>query len=59
MNVTIQDAYEEACRALGEGVVTQRLMAAEIARLQGENDALRTALGGPPLDEDRPSTEHL
>ncbi len=33
MDVTLEDAYAEACKALGESVVTQRLMATELARL--------------------------
>lgn len=36
MDVTLQDAYSEACKALGEAIVTQRLMGAEIARLSSE-----------------------
>lgn len=33
MNVTIEAAYAEACRALGEAIVTQRLLSAEVIRL--------------------------
>lgn len=33
MQVTIEDAYAEACRALGESIVTQRLLSAEVQRL--------------------------
>lgn len=33
MNVTLEDAYSEACRALGEAVVRERLLTAEIHRL--------------------------
>lgn len=36
MQVTIEDAYAEACRALGEAIVTQRLLAAEVQRLAPE-----------------------
>lgn len=44
MNVTLEDAYAEACKALGESIVTQRLLAAEVQRLSstgqrhGQND---------------------
>ena len=34
--ITTEDAYREACTALGEGIVQQRLLAAEIGRLDGE-----------------------
>ena len=30
---SIDDAYAEACRALGEAIVAQRLLTAEVARL--------------------------
>lgn len=33
MNVAIEDAYNESCRALGESLVTQRLLFAEVQRL--------------------------
>ena len=33
MNVTLPEAYAEACKALGESIVTQRLLSAEVARL--------------------------
>lgn len=36
MNVTLEDAYAEACRALGESIVTQRLLSAEVQRLTDE-----------------------
>jgi len=32
--VTLEDAYREACTALGESMVQQRLLGQEIARLQ-------------------------
>lgn len=38
MNVTLEDAYAEACRALGESVVTQRLLATEVQRLSQRRD---------------------
>lgn len=34
MNATIQDAYREACLALGEETVVRRLQAAELVRLE-------------------------
>ncbi len=44
--VTIQDAYQEACQALGEVTVQQRLMAkaasAQIESLTAERDRLLT-----------------
>lgn len=33
MQVSLEDAYAEACRALGESIVTQRLMGTELQRL--------------------------
>lgn len=40
MDVTIEDAYREACLALGEGVVRERLLTAEMQRLAAERDDL-------------------
>ncbi len=44
--VTIEDAYSEACQALGESTVQQRLMAkaasAQIEALTAERDRLLT-----------------
>jgi len=44
--VTIEDAYQEACQALGEATVQQRLMAkaasAQIEALTAERDRLLT-----------------
>lgn len=36
MDVTLNDAYREACTALGEQIVTQRLMAQHAAELEAE-----------------------
>lgn len=33
MNVTLEDAYREACLALGESIVRERLLTAEALRL--------------------------
>lgn len=35
MNVSLEDAYREACLALGEAVVRERLLTAELGRLSG------------------------
>ena len=40
--VTPEDAYAEACKALGEAIVMQRLMNAELLRLAAQ-DAVPTA----------------
>lgn len=32
VNVTLDDAYREACLALGEAIVRERLLTAELAR---------------------------
>lgn len=32
MNVTIEEAYREACTALGESVIRERLLTAELSR---------------------------
>lgn len=37
MDVTIEDAYAEACQALGEAIVRERLLAAEFQRLTAES----------------------
>ncbi len=37
MQVSIEDAYAEACRALGEAVVRERFLTAELARREQEN----------------------
>lgn len=44
MEVTQADAYREACIALGEAVVAQRLTAAHAARLEAENADLHDVL---------------
>lgn len=36
MNVTLEAAYREACLALGEAVVRERLLTAEVQRLSAE-----------------------
>lgn len=36
MDVTIEDAYREACLALGESIVHGRLMAAQVAALRDQ-----------------------
>jgi hypothetical protein len=36
MNVTLEEAYAEACRALGESIVTQRLLSAELEKLTSQ-----------------------
>lgn len=50
--VTVEDAYNEACQALGEATVQQRLMAkaasAQIEALTAERDALRQEAEPPP-----------
>ena len=33
MNVNLEQAYDEACRALGEAIVRERLLSAELQRL--------------------------
>lgn len=42
MNVTMEAAYREACLALGEALVRERFLNAEIVRLT-ETDAPETA----------------
>lgn len=34
MNVTLDDAYAEACRALGESIVRERLLSKALAEAQ-------------------------
>lgn len=39
VNVTLEDAYREACLALGEAIVRERLLTAELARRQAESQS--------------------
>lgn len=56
MEVTQADAYREACMALGETVVAQRLTAQLAVQLESENAELRaqleTARTVKPIEED-------
>ena len=38
--VSIEDAYAEACQALGESIVLQRLQGKELVRMAKERDDL-------------------
>jgi len=38
MNVTIEDAYREACLALGETIVRERFLTTEVQRLSAPVD---------------------
>lgn len=40
MNVSLEDAYREACLALGEAVVRERFLSAEVQRLTAEQSDL-------------------
>ena len=44
MDVTLEDAYRIACQVIGEGVVTQRLLGEELARVTADNERLSEAL---------------
>lgn len=44
MNVTLEDAYAEACCALGEAQVRERLLSAEVQRLNKDHIAYVEAL---------------
>jgi hypothetical protein len=46
VQISIDDAYAEACKALGEAIVAQRLLTAELARLT------------PPEPPDEPMNAH-
>lgn len=52
MNTTIEAAYQEACLALGESIVMQRLLSTELARVSAlvPADAV-SAPAGPPVDD--------
>lgn len=39
MQVTIEQAYQEACTALGEAVVRERLLIAQLSKLTAEGEA--------------------
>ncbi|WP_256475895.1 hypothetical protein [Pseudarthrobacter cellobiosi] len=39
MEISIQDAYAEACKALGEALVRERLLMQELARRDQESAA--------------------
>ena len=51
--VSIEDAYAEACKALGESMVMQRLQGQEIARLTAL-DSIRAQVEGAPQDRQQP-----
>lgn len=36
LNVSLEEAYAEACKALGESIVRERLLTAEVDRLNDE-----------------------
>lgn len=55
MNVTLEDAYAEACRALGESIVTQRLLAAEVQRLTPPPEQKSGPAPMPTWDQDGPT----
>lgn len=46
MEVTIEAAYGEACKALGEMVVRERLLLAELGRKDQQLETLVTQLAG-------------
>jgi len=54
MNVTLEQLYVEACKALGEVVVAQRLLSAEVIALTEENKVLREALAAKDEPEPDP-----
>jgi hypothetical protein len=39
MEVTIEEAYAEACQALGEALVRERILTSQLARLTSANAA--------------------
>jgi len=39
VNVSIEDAYREACQALGESIVRERLLAAALAQVTDSSSA--------------------
>lgn len=41
IEVTIEQMYAEACRRLGEAIVREGVLSAEVQRLAAENAALR------------------
>lgn len=45
--VSLQAAYDEACRALGAATVREKFLMDEIDRLAAENAALRAAAPAP------------
>jgi hypothetical protein len=45
MNVSMEDAYAEACRALGESIVRERLLSQALASQQKPDASTE-----PPLD---------
>lgn len=48
VNVTLEAAYREACQALGEATVRERLLTAEVERLTQQVEAL----SAPPAPTD-------
>jgi len=50
MNVTLEQLYAEACKALGEVVIAQRLLSAEVTSLSAEVERLT-----PPVENNAAS----
>lgn len=48
MEVSLEDAYGEACKALGEAVVRERLLLAELGKRDGQIRVLAEQVGGNP-----------
>ena len=51
MEVSLEDAYGEACKALGEMVVRERLLLAELAKREQALAQLAAQLASPPAPE--------
>ena len=50
MDVSLEDAYGEACKAIGEMVVRERLLLAEMAKRDAAIAQLGEQLAGPTPD---------
>jgi len=54
VNVSIEEAFAEACRALGESIVKERILTAEVARLTPPPVPEQPQFFEPPDEQPRP-----
>lgn len=58
MRVSMEDAYAEACRALGEAIVRERLLTAELAHREASAGGHADHGPGNVAEHDSTSPDH-